>query len=158
MTTADENNQKTAKLLPELLKEGRLMQIATTSGDQPWICTVYYVADTQHNLYWLSFPTRRHSQEIANNRHIAIAIAIKHDKPVIGIQAEGSATAVTDPNEVKEVMQNYVAKYNQGKDFYNNYKSGTNRHVLYKFTPNNYVLFNELHFDGDGRQASLKIS
>jgi uncharacterized protein YhbP (UPF0306 family) len=130
-----------------------MMQIATAQGDQPWICTVFFVADELQNLYWLSSPERRHSQEIARNQKVAIAVPVKSDWPVIGIQAEGVATVVQDAEEVKHVMELYVTKYGKGKDFYDNFVKGTNQHNLYKFTPNTFVLFDEVNFAGDPRQV-----
>ena len=129
------------------------MQVATTRGEQPWLCTVYYVADEQRNLYWLSFPSRRHSQELTENEKVAIAIAIKTDKPVIGVQAEGVAVKVVDVNVVATIMELYNAKYDAGHQFYDNFVNGTNQHVMYKFTPKQYVIFDELNFLGDGRQV-----
>jgi uncharacterized protein YhbP (UPF0306 family) len=139
-------------LIRSYLPQGRMMQIATVDGDQPWICTVYFVEDEELNLYWLSFPTRRHSQEIAKHRKVAVAVPIKFDKPVVGIQAEGVAETVADKEVIAAVMQRYVAKYNSGQQFYDNFVAGRNQHVLFKFTPSTYVLFDEVNFPTDGRQ------
>lgn len=128
------------------------MQVATSMGNQPWVCSVYFVADKDHNLYWLSFPSRRHSQEIEKNQNVAVALAVKLDKPVVGLQAEGRAQVVNDKEVIKQIMKKYVAKYGAGKDFYDNFVAGKNQHVLYKFTPKQYVLFDELNFVGDPRQ------
>jgi len=130
----------------------KMMQIASVSGDQPWICTVFFVADDQQNLYWLSTPARRHSREIADNNKTAIAIAVKSDWPIIGIQSEGLSTVVKDPEIVKKVMGEYVKKYGQGADFYDNFVAGTNQHDLYKFTPKSFILFDEVNFSGNPRQ------
>lgn len=139
-------------LVKKYLSQGSLMQIATLNGDQPWICTVYYVPDEDLNLYWLSLPTRRHSQDIVGHNKVAAAIAIKHDKPVIGIQAEGTAAEVKDPETIAQVMKLYVDKYNTGKDFYNNFVSGKNQHRLYKLQPTSFVLFDEVAFKEDTRK------
>jgi uncharacterized protein YhbP (UPF0306 family) len=96
-------------LIKKYLREGRVMQIATSIDSRPWVCTVYFVPDEQHNLYWLSLPARRHSLEIAKNNKIAIAIAVKFDKnPIIGIQSEGSVAVVGDEETVKKVLPAYV--------------------------------------------------
>jgi uncharacterized protein YhbP (UPF0306 family) len=140
------------ELIKKYLRQGRMMQIATASGDQPWICTVYYAEDENQNLYWLSVPARRHSQEIEKNSKIAVAIPIKFDKnPIIGIQAEGTAAVVEDEETVKNIMPAYVEKYGTGKDFYELFKAGKNQHNLYKFTPSKYSLFDETNFD-DGQK------
>jgi uncharacterized protein YhbP (UPF0306 family) len=139
-------------LIKIYLREGRVMQIATSIDSRPWVCTVYFVPDEQHNLYWLSLPARRHSLEIAKNNKIAIAIAVKFDKnPIIGIQSEGSVAVVGDEETVKKVLPAYVEKYGNGKDFVELFKAGKNQHSLYKFTPVKYFLFDEVNFS-DGQK------
>lgn len=129
------------------------MQLATTAGDQPWICTVYYVFDDDFNLYWLSYPSRRHSREVAGGSKIAVAIAVKLDQPVIGVQAEGEACIVSDHSVVEKMSKLYVEKYSTGRDFFANYQAGKNQHVMYCFKPSRYVLFDEVSFPGDAQQT-----
>ncbi len=140
------------ELIRDYLPQGRMMQVATVAEGQPWICTVYYVEDDELNLYWLSLPTRRHSQEIAQHDRVAIAVPIKFDKPVVGIQAEGRARAITDKAVIASVMKRYVERYNSGKQFYDNFVAGQNQHVLFKFTPHRFVLFDEVNFPDNGRK------
>lgn len=140
------------ELIRQYLPKGRMMQVATVSGDQPWICTVYFVEDDDLNLYWLSLPTRRHSQEIAAHSKVAVAVPIKFDKPVTGIQAEGVAEPVTDKQTIADIMRRYVDRYNSGQQFYDLFVAGQNQHVLYKFIPSKYVLFDEVTFPDDGRK------
>jgi uncharacterized protein YhbP (UPF0306 family) len=139
------------ELIRSYLPYGRVMQVATVNNDQPWICSVYYVEDNDMNLYWLSFPTRRHSLEIAKHNKIATTIPIKHDRPVIGIQAEGAAEAVADKELIAEVMERYVQRHNAGGRFYDRFDAGENQHVLFRFTPVSYVLFDEVTFPDNGR-------
>jgi len=135
------------------LAEGRMLQVATSADGQPWICTVYYVTDQDNNIYWLSYPERRHSQEIEKNPQVAAAIAIKfEDKPVIGLQVEGKVDTIQDAAIVKSVMDDYVAKYDSGKEFYINFTVGTNKHKLYKLTSELFVLFDEVNFPNNSRQ------
>lgn len=133
------------ELIKNYMVQGKVMQIATVSGGQPWVCTVYYVEDDQLNLYWLSFPSRRHSQEIAAHNKIAITVPIKLDLPVIGIQAEGTAAVVNDRKTVAEVMKRYVERHHEGHRFYDNFVVGKNLHALYKFSPSRFVLFDEVN-------------
>jgi len=143
-----------SRLVKRYLARGRMMQIATVDGDQPWVCTVYYVEDENQNLYWLSLPSRRHSREIAKHNKVAVALPIKFDKnPVIGLQAEGAASEVTDPPEVAKAMKAYVKKYAIGQKFYDNFMAGHNHHRLYKFTPSQYFLFDETNFSDGQKHA-----
>lgn len=143
-------------LLKKYLLEGKVMQLATVGRDQPWICTVYYVMDDKVNLYWLSLPDRRHSQDIAEHPEVAITVPIKFDLPVIGVQAEGRAEIVDDPLVIKAAMERYTEKYGSGKLFYNNFIAGKNQHSMYRFKPKRYVVFDEVNFPQDGsRQVSI---
>lgn len=136
----------------QYLTEKRIMQLATVQDDQPWICTVYFVADENQNIYWLSLPSRRHSLELAAHNKAAAAIAVKTDMPVTGIQIEGEVSIVTEPAEVKRIMEIYVAAHGGGKDYYNNFVTRTAQHSLYKLTPKNIVLFDEFKFPETPRQ------
>lgn len=133
------------ELISQYLIEGRVMQLATSVQDAPWICTVYYVV-YQGNIYWLSWPERRHSQEIATNSQVAAAIVVKQDLPVIGLQIEGNAAEVADTGEVKAVMELYTAKYGSGTKFYDAFVRGENHHRMYKLTPRKIALFDEVNF------------
>lgn len=147
--------RKRAKMLNKLaqhLKNAKTMQVATTVNSRPWVCTVYFVEDDKLNLYWLSLPSRRHSQDLARNPRAAIAIQIKTGQPVIGIQAEGSVTEVKDKDIVRKVMGMYASKYETGRNFYENFIKGTNQHKMYKFAPQKYVLFDEANHSASPRR------
>lgn len=128
------------------------MQIATVRDNKPWVATVYFVVGDDMRLYWLSYPTRRHSEEIGNNSHVAGTIVIKQDVPVVGVQLEGEAHEIKHARTVAKVMVQYVAKYGVGKNFYKNFKLRQNKHSLYEFTPKRIVLFDELHYGHDNPQ------
>jgi uncharacterized protein YhbP (UPF0306 family) len=136
-----------------LLGDAQVMQVATVRHDQPWICTVWFVADNDLNLYWLSLPARRHSQEIAHNQKVAAAIVIKQDMPTVGLQIEGMAEQVSDPVLVKLIMEKYFAKYGEGKDFYDRFMASKNKHAMYRIKPHLIVLMDE---DGTHKSFTLK--
>lgn len=144
------------QLLKDYLTSARLVQIATASDGRPWVCTVYFVVDNELNLYWLSYPARRHSQEIEQNSQVAAAVVVKADQPVVGVQLEGRVSVVSEGEVVKEVMGHYIRKYDAGKDFYNHFIHGTNKHHLYKCTPNKVYLFDEVNFP-EGERSEVFI-
>ena len=141
------------ELVKDHLKEARLMQLATISDGKPWVCTVYFVFDDELNFYWLSLPTRRHSKEIDDEPSSAITVAVKQQQPVVGIQAQGRTEAVYDTEVIASIMPSYVDKYSNGKDFLDNFLAGESQHVLFKFTPTEMVLFDEVNFADDPRQS-----
>lgn len=138
----------------ECVDVGRVMQLATSVNNQPWVCNVYYVS-YEDKLYWLSFPSRRHSQEIVANNKVAATIMIKPERPTIGVQLAGVAAVVEDMQTVQQVMICYIEKYGEGEKFYENFKNGTNKHVMYAITIKELVLFDEVQFPHQGRQVVL---
>ena len=144
----DAQAPKTAEeYVDEFLSLGQVLQLATSKNNSPWISTVYYVADSDRNIYWLSYPERRHSLEIAENPQVAITIAVKQDLPVIGMQAAGKVEVVNDAAVVETILASYVKKYDgAGQDFHKRFVEGKNKHQLYKLTPSMLVLFDEVHF------------
>lgn len=138
------------------ISKAKTMQLATANGGQPWVCTVYFVLH-KGSFYWLSEPGRRHSKELADNVKAAIAIVLKTDVPVMGVQAEGDVLAVNDPDAAKPVLEEYIAKYGQGKQFIERLRTGKNQHVLYRFTPRTAMMFDEYgHSDSPYFETSLK--
>lgn len=141
-------------LVSKYLEQGEVMQLATSVNDQPWVVSVYYVS-FQDRVYWLSFPSRRHSQDIEANSKVAATIMIKADRPVIGVEVAGVAKLVNDTNMVQEVMRIYIEKYGEGDKFYANFLQGTNKHGMYCLVPQEIVLFDEVNFPDNGRQVVL---
>lgn len=142
-------------MLEELSRQ-KTMQLATEHNGQPWICTVYFVVHSG-NFYWLSFPERRHSQELVKNPRAAIAIPIKCDAPVIGVQCSGEVEIVSELGEVAVVMEKYVEKYSKGEKFVELYKRNKNHHFLYCLKPKEIVVFDEVNNLKDARRTYLHL-
>ena len=139
------------ELYENYLQQGKVMQLATLHDGRPWICSVYYIAE-QGKIYWLSWPSRQHSQDIAAHATVAAAIVIQPEQPVVGVQLQGEVCEISDIAEVTKVMDRYVARHNAGHGFVARLKAGTNQHVLYCCTPQKAVIFDEAHFPGDARK------
>ncbi len=141
------------ELIREYVKNGRMMQIATANGDQPWSCIVYYASDTDLNLYWISKPDTRHSREIQINSKVAGSIPIKFDDLiVVGVQLEGDAKLVDDNSEIKEKVKLYSDKFNRGNSWCEDFIAGKNEHKLYRIKPRLFVIFDRVNFPEDSRK------
>ncbi len=91
------------KEIDEYLKTQRLMSVATY-GEYPWIANVYYVHDSDLNLYFLSKHWREHCKAIELNSKVAVAIADSSQpiyKPQIGLQISGTAAQVNIISSLK---------------------------------------------------------
>ncbi|MEX0616853.1 MAG: pyridoxamine 5'-phosphate oxidase family protein [Candidatus Woykebacteria bacterium] len=141
------------KLVEDYLNEAKMMQLATVSGDQPWSCTLYYVADESLNLYWISMENTRHSKEIGQHEKVSASIPIKFkDLVVVGVQAEGVAELVKNTEEIKRIMSLYTNKFNRGKDWYKNFIDGKNDHKLYRMKPRSFVIYDRENFPDNPRR------
>lgn len=130
-----------------------MMQVATVKNSQPWICTLYYVSDTDNNLYWISKPDTRHSKEIENHPKVAVAIPVKFESlSVVGLQIEGNAQVVKNTSEIKRIARLYTDKFSRGEDWYKNFIAGKNEHKLYRIKPKLFVLFDPENFPDKERQ------
>jgi len=141
-------------LLKKYLEECHTMQLATVNGEQPWVCTVRFLADEQHNLYWASIPSRRHSQELEKHPQVGCAIVVHNviGEPVIGIQIEGTA-ARQEPSENNRVLaERYAAKFKRDAQWVEDFIAGHTEHQLYKLTLSSIYLFDEQNFPGGQRQ------
>lgn len=128
--------------------EGRAMQLGTSHDGQPRVNSVYYVtSDDYRNVYWMSEPRRRHSQDLKHDARAAGAIAIKTDWPVVGLQFTGVGDIVHDLDEIKKVTEKYNQKYDYvAKGFIKRYEEGKNKHLFYKLTIASLELFDENNF------------
>jgi uncharacterized protein len=131
-----------------------MMQVATSRDNRPWVCTVYYVIDDELNMYWISTPTRRHSTEIETNTQTAVAIAVTHTpgQDVVGVQGEGNSMRVLDSDEIAHAIELYSDKYKTGAAWKHDFLAGKNEHVVYRFRPEAFVLFDELNYPDDTRK------
>jgi uncharacterized protein YhbP (UPF0306 family) len=146
------------QLANSYLQTARVMQLATSVNNQPWVCNVHFLSDDYLNLYWISDPTRRHSQEIAQNPKVAITIKIHEDTPdepyVIGVSLEGQATLLND-EETKRVAKQYINKLNKPHTLLQEMIEGKTSRKFYQLKPSGLVLFDTKNFPDNPRQEVI---
>jgi uncharacterized protein YhbP (UPF0306 family) len=123
------------------------MQLATASNGSPWCASLFFAHDNQHNLYWISQIDTRHSRELAQNPHVAGAIILpqSYGEAVHGLQFEGTARVIEEPEELKTLAQAYAERYNAG-NLAANIISGANNYKLYQIQPSQFILFDVATF------------
>jgi uncharacterized protein YhbP (UPF0306 family) len=88
------------------------MTLATTRQDRPWAATVFYAADDDLRLYFVSDPKTRHATEGEANPNVAVTI-YEHDQDwssIRGIQIEGRLDVVA--REARDAVEaRYVARF-----------------------------------------------
>lgn len=133
-------------LVEKYLSEGRIAQLATVRDDQPWICNVHMATDELDSIYWISKATSRHSKDISSNPHVAMTLAVKTDRPLIGVQIEGTAAVVTESASIRAAMSDWMRRHGGSEKFVDSIVDGTNEYKLYRLTPQHSQLFDEVNF------------
>lgn len=141
-------------LIKQYLQETKLMQLATSLNNQPWICSVWFVADQDMNIYWLSSTTRRHSKEVLKNNKVAGAIALPQtpNDPPRGLQFQGIAKLLTDKKEVDKALALYAGKIFKKEDVIEFMNNKEKPHRFYQIKPTQFVLFDAVNFPENSRQ------
>ena len=61
--------------VPRLLAQQTYLVLATADGEgRPWATPLFYAAQHEHLVYWVSAPDSRHSRNIAEQPTVAITI------------------------------------------------------------------------------------
>lgn len=143
--------------ITDYLEKTHLMQVATSHNNQPWVCSVYFAYDEMLNLYWISAPTRRHSEEIRMNEKVAGSIVYSHNPgdKVRGIQFQGKAYELKEKEKASPGLQLYAKRYGMNEARINLILEGTDGHILYKIMPSVFVLFDEVNYPENPRQEYL---
>ena len=82
------------------LQQHHVVSLATSGSDGPWAAAVFYVSDGL-TLYFLSSPTSRHCQNIAQDPHVAGTIQEDYADwaEIKGVQLEGLAINISGEDE-----------------------------------------------------------
>lgn len=145
---------KLKNFILEYLEKSHLMQVATANNNQPWACTLHFAFDKDFNLFWISTPLTRHSQEIYGNEKVAgtiVASQLPGDKSR-GIQFEGYAKRLTGPLEMKHAVDVYAKRMKMDPIRKQKILHGEENHVPYQITPTLIVLFDVENFPENPRQ------
>lgn len=136
------------KIVREYVDKTVHMSLATVSGDRPWVCEVHFVYDDNLNLYYRSLESRRHSQEIAKNPHVAGNVVRQHEvmEYPSAIYFEGKAEMITDEKRIMEVGQYFKDRLNVPDDVAEDAKR-EDGHRFYKVTVETWYAFGK--FDSD---------
>lgn len=141
-------------LIKDYLKEAKLMQLATSVNDQPWVCNVWFAADDSLNIYWFSSVNRRHSKEVEKNPKVAGAIALPQttkDK-ARGLQFQGVAEMLSDQADIDKAISVYANRIFPKEKIEEFMKLEAHPHRFYKIKPTQFVLFDAVNFPDNSRQ------
>lgn len=99
-------NKADKQKLAEYLQSKHLMFLAS-SLSSPWVAPVYYAADDNLDLFFISEPGTKHCRNIIKSKKVSCGISDSTQKVYeqkIGIQLTGVASQVVDENEVRYAL------------------------------------------------------
>jgi hypothetical protein len=126
------NHQKST--LINFLQSHSTLTLATVDGDgQPMAASLFFVADEDLNVYWVSGPNSRHSINVSRRARAALTVHAETWSwaDIAGVQMEGEVSIVPAGAEWEYVWGLYRAKFPFAQDF----EAEVSRSNFYRFTP-----------------------
>jgi nitroimidazol reductase NimA-like FMN-containing flavoprotein (pyridoxamine 5'-phosphate oxidase superfamily) len=116
-----------------LERENTLVLASTADDGTPAATPLFYYADGETDLYWLSSPDSRHSRNMSARPRVAVAVfaQVTDWREIRGAQLEGVAQAVTDPAVRAAVLPQYRRRFALGAEL----DEAIERSTLYVFRP-----------------------
>ncbi len=132
----------TEQIIRQYLPQIVHMSLATCVDNKPWVCEAHFAFDDDLNLYFRSLPSRRHSQEIAKNPHVAGNIVTQHflNQTVRGVYFEGTAKQLPAGDEQVSAAQALSKRLGLGDNLLEEAKKPDGPQ-LYKITVDNFYVF-----------------
>lgn len=142
------------QLIKEYLQEVKLMQLATSLDKQPWVCSVWFAADQDLNIYWISSTTRRHSAELIKNSKVAAAMVLPHtpDDPPRGLQLQGTAELLSNQKDIDKAILVYADRIFTKEKILEFMNDPETPHKFYRIKPTQFVLFDAVNFPANSRR------
>lgn len=136
-----------AQIIRDFLTTAQLMNLGTSHSGKPWVTPIYFAADVEMNIYWLSRKSRRHSQELSNNSHVAgsIVLPVKYGEKVRGLQFEGDARELKEQDAIAG-RNIYSSKFWIVEDRAASVAEGGDPQICYQLKPEKFILFDEVSF------------
>jgi hypothetical protein len=115
---------------------GQETTLALATGGEDGLAAVtplFYIADEELTLYWLSSEDSRHSQNLKNEPRAAVTVYRKAEswRQIRGVQMRGLVSKVASPERRRTLLQAYCERFQLGRVL----RLAIRRSALYKFQP-----------------------
>ncbi len=145
---------KLRELITDYLQKAKMMQLATSMDNQPWVCNVWFASDEDLNIYWFSSTNRRHSEEITKNPKVAAAIVLPltPKDPPRGLQLQGVAEVLNKQKDIDKAISVYKDRIFPIENINELIEDKEKPHKFYRIKPTQFVLFDAVNFGDNWRQ------
>jgi uncharacterized protein YhbP (UPF0306 family) len=113
-------SQSQLELIANLLREETTLSLATTGQDGEASATpLFYFADNDLSLYWLSSESSQHSLNLRRTPRVAATVYRNAQswKEICGVQIRGEASIVAQPERRKALLKAYCERFQLGTVF-----------------------------------------
>lgn len=130
------------------------MQLGTSEDNKPWVCSVWFAADEDLNIYWLSSISRKHSEQVSKNKTVAGSIVLPQtpEDPPRGLQFQGDAERLENQEDIDKAISVYAGRIFSKEKVEEFMRDDEKPHSFYKIKPNQFVLFDVVNFPENSRQ------
>jgi len=140
----------------EFLNNHNTVSIASKNSESVWAATVFYIADTNMNLYFLSSDKTQHISNIQTDENVAITVYkdVEDWQSIQGLQGSGQVSEVASSDRDK-ILADYIKKYVFLDDLLQNPKDDQEKKIaeqfssigLYVYKPNFFrIIDNSISF------------
>jgi len=116
------------------LQSHNTMTLATCDQNRPWATSVFYCHDSDLNLYCISDPKTRHSQDIEANG--LVSVTVNEDVPdwgaIQGLQIDGIGSVVGQEDR-PQVEKMYLEKFLDLKSLFKAARDGDGLKIYQRF-------------------------
>jgi uncharacterized protein YhbP (UPF0306 family) len=127
-------DQRQMEPIASLLRAESTVALATVDQcAQACVAPLYYIADQDLALYWLSSANSLHSRNLARNPAASAAVYRQTDywKQICGVQMRGQVSVVHDPQQRASLVRTYCERFGLGGVL----RLAIRRSTLYAFHP-----------------------
>ncbi|MGA2350278.1 MAG: pyridoxamine 5'-phosphate oxidase family protein [Terracidiphilus sp.] len=131
--------QKQLESVATLLRQQTTLSLATTDQKgEPCVAPLFYIADEELVLYWLSSERSLHSRNLLANPRVAATVHSNAQswREIRGLQINGLASKVIAPERRAPLIKNYSERFKLGTLF----RVAIQQSALYALEPDSFRL------------------
>ena len=152
LINSDHSSEKLATSVLSILEANELCGVATVSpSGESHIHTAYFCYTDSMDLFFISNPATRHSQNLAKNPSAAVAVASSSqpwDQPHRGLQLFGNCS-VAGLTATAKALAVHAARFHAYRDYLQSLNPADLKALVYKFyvfRPSRITIFDEPEF------------
>ena len=130
-----ESLQDTILRVQDFLNDHNTVSIASKNNQSVWAATVFYIADTDMSLYFLSSDKTQHIGNIQIDENVAITVYkdVGDWQSIKGLQGSGQVSEVRSSDRDK-ILADYIKKYVFLDELLQNPKDEQEKKIAEQFT------------------------